>query len=241
MALLNYTQGMKAILLDIEGTTTPIVFVHDVLFPFAKARIGKFVETHFDALRNEIEQIVDERAHDEKYTVPVDPREPGSVSTYLEFLIDNDRKSTPLKTIQGKIWEAGYESGELVSPVFADVPSAFRRWKDAGITIAIYSSGSVLAQKLLFRHTDHGDLTPFISNYFDTTTGGKREAESYAKIASELGFDPEGILFCSDIPEELDAAQASGMSTALVVRPGNATAAEDAVSDRVVTTFDDIG
>ena len=230
---------MKAILLDIEGTTTPIVFVHDVLFPFAKARIGKFVETHFDALRNEIEQIVDERAHDEKYTVPVDPREPGSVSTYLEFLIDNDRKSTPLKTIQGKIWEAGYESGELESPVFADVPSAFRRWKDAGITIAIYSSGSVLAQQLLFRHTDQGDLTPFISAYFDTNVGGKRDAESYAKIAGELGFDPRQIVFCSDVPAELDAAQASGMSTALAVRPGNAVV-EDAGGNRVVTTFDDM-
>ena len=233
-------QRIKAILLDIEGTTTPIQFVHDRLFPFAKARIGKFVETHFDALRNEIEQLVDESAQEEKYTVPVDPLEPGSVTAYLEFLIDNDRKSTPLKTIQGKIWESGYESGELVSPVFADVPGAFRRWRDAGVTIAIYSSGSILAQKLLFRYTDHGDLTQFISNYFDTTTGGKREAESYGKIAGDLGVDPREIVFCSDVPAELDAAQAGGMSTALVVRPGNAPV-DNAEGYRIVTTFDDIG
>lgn len=230
---------MKAILLDIEGTTTPIAFVHDVLFPFAKVRIGKFVETHFDALRNEIEQIVDESATDNTYTVPVDPTEPGSVSAYLEFLIDSDRKSTPLKTIQGKIWEAGYISGELMSPVFADVPGAFSRWKDAGTTIAIYSSGSVLAQQLLFRHTDHGDLTPFISAYFDTNVGGKRDAESYANIARDLEFHPREIVFCSDVPAELDAADASGLLTALVVRPGNAPV-EDAGSRRVVTTFDDL-
>ena len=125
------------------------------------------------------------------------------------------------------------------SLVFDDVPVAFRRWKDAGLTIAIYSSGSVLAQQLLFRHTDHGDLTPYISNYFDTTTGGKREATSYAKIASELGFDPPDIMFCSDIPEELDAANASGLLTTLVVRPGNA-AVEDAGSYRVVENFDEL-
>ena len=226
---------MKAILLDIEGTTTPIAFVHDVLFPFAKARIGKFVETHFDALRTEIEQLVDESARDEKYTVPVDPSEPGSVSTYLEYLIDNDRKSTPLKTIQGRIWQEGYDSGELLSTVFDDVRPALERWREAGVVIAIYSSGSVLAQRLLFGHTDHGDLTPYISNYFDTTTGGKREAESYAKIARELGFDPHEIVFCSDIPEELDAANLSGLATTLVVRPGNA--AVDASCHRVVESF----
>ena len=230
---------MKAILLDIEGTTTPIEFVLDVLFPFSKARIGKFVETHFDALRTEIDLLVDESAKDEKYTVPVDPLEPGSVTAYLEFLIDDNRKSLPLKTIQGRIWEQGYESGELRSPVFDDVPVAFRRWKDAGITIAIYSSGSVLAQQLLFRHTDHGDLTPYISNYFDTTTGGKRDASSYAKIASELGFDPLEIMFCSDIPEELNAADGSRLLTTLTVRPGNAPV-DDAGNRRVVTTFDDL-
>jgi len=227
---------MKATLLDIEGTTTPIDFVLDVLFPFARARIGKYVETHFGGLRPEIEQLAEESAKDETYTLPLDPTEPGSVSTYLEYLIDENRKSTPLKSIQGKIWQEGYESGELVSPVFNDVPLAFERWSASDIVIAIYSSGSVLAQQLLFRHTDHGDLTPYISNYFDTTTGGKRDPESYAKIAGELGFDPREIVFCSDVPAELDAAHAMGMATALVVRPGNAVV-EDAGNYRMVTTF----
>jgi len=230
---------MKAILLDIEGTTSPITFVHDILFPYAKAHIGKFVETHFGALRHEIEQLVSESAGDDTYTVPVDPTEPGSISAYLEHLIGVDRKSKPLKSIQGMIWQAGYESGELISSIFEDVPRAFRRWRDAGVTIAIYSSGSVLAQKLLFRYTDHGDLTPFISNYFDTTTGGKREAASYSKIASDLGLEPAEIVFCSDVPAELDAAGASGLLTTLVVRPGNTTV-EDAGNRRVLTTFDDL-
>src|SRR4030095_15581835 len=132
---------MKAILLDIEGTTTPIDFVLETLFPYSRVRIGRYVETHFDALGNEIGQLVNESAKDESYTVPVDPREPGSVSAYLEHLIDDNRKSTPLKSIQGIIWKEGYESGELTSIVFDDVPRAFERWKAAGKTIAIFSSG----------------------------------------------------------------------------------------------------
>jgi len=230
---------MKATLLDIEGTTTPIDFVLDVLFPFAKARIGKYVETHFGGLRPEIEQLVEESAKDETYTLPLDPTEPGSVAAYLDHLIDENRKSTPLKSIQGKIWQEGYESGELVSPVFNDVPLAFERWSASDIVIAIYSSGSVLAQQLLFRHTDHGDLTPYISNYFDTTTGGKRDAESYEKIAIELGFEPSDVLFCSDIPAELDAARVAGLQTALVVREGNEPV-DNPQTYRMVRRFDEL-
>ena len=231
---------MKAILLDIEGTTTPITFVHDTLFPYAKTHVGKFVETHFDALKHEIEQLVDESAHDSTYTVPVDPTEPGSVTTYLEHLIEVDRKSTPLKSIQGKIWEAGYESGKLISVVFDDVQAAFERWHQAGRTIAIYSSGSLLAQQLLFRHTNYGDLTPFISNYFDRTVGAKREAESYAKIATELGSDPADVTFCSDVPEELDAARDAGVHTVLVIRDGKA-AVENRDRFRTIKSFDELG
>lgn len=217
---------MKAILLDIEGTTTPIDFVHETLFPFAKERVGKFVEMHFGELAAEIAQLVDESSHDQSYTVPVDPTEPGFVSAYLEHLIDEDRKSTPLKSIQGKVWQEGYESGELKSVVFDDVPPAFKRWHDAGKTVAIYSSGSILAQQLLFRYTNHGDLTPFISDYFDTHIGAKRETESYRKIAVELGVEPGEVLFVSDIVTELDGATASGMKTALSVRAGNASVTE---------------
>jgi enolase-phosphatase E1 len=213
---------MKAILLDIEGTTTPIDFVHKVLFPYAKERAGKYVEMHFGKLSDEIAQLVDESARDDTYTVPVDPTEPGSVSAYLEHLISVDRKSTPLKSIQGSIWKEGYESGELKSIVYDDVPAAFERWTADGKTIAIYSSGSVLAQKLLFGYTGHGDLTPFISANFDTHIGHKREAASYEAIARELDQNAEDILFLSDIPEELAAASDAGYQTRLVVRPGNA-------------------
>ena len=229
----------KAILLDIEGTTTPIEYVHDVLFPFAKRKMPGYVAAHFDALSDEIEQLRLEHQKDLGYTDDFDPSSANSVAKYLAFLIDADRKSTPLKSIQGEIWKLGYDSRELVSKVFDDVPRAFERWRSEGKVVAIYSSGSVLAQQLLFRNTDHGDLTTYISNYFDTTTGAKREAESYKKIVSELGFPPQEIVFCSDIPEELDAAKAAGLLTALVVRPGNAPV-EDAEGYRVVIDFDQL-
>lgn len=230
---------MKTILLDIEGTTTPIDFVLETLFPFSKQRVGKYVETHFGSLATEIKQLVEESSDDSTYTIPVDPTEPGSVSSYLEYLIDENRKSTPLKSIQGTIWQEGYKSGELISRVFDDVPWALERWKSAGTSIAIFSSGSVLAQQLLFRYTDHGDLTPFISNYFDTNVGAKRDAESYDEIATALNIDSNEVLFCSDITQELDAARTGGMLTALVVRPGNAPV-EDAGSHRIVTNFEDL-
>ena len=229
---------IRAILLDIEGTTTPIDFVHKVLFPYAKERVGKYVVTHFGKLADEISQLVDESAHDETYTIPVDPTEPGSVAAYLEHLITVDRKSTPLKSIQGNVWKEGYESGELQSTVYADVPRALERWTQAGRTIAIYSSGSVLAQKLLFGYTDHGDLTPYISANFDTNVGQKREADSYRSIAAELGFDASELLFVSDIAAELDAAQAAGLQTALVVRPGNEV--QNTSNHRSIDSFDEI-
>jgi len=230
---------MKVILLDIEGTTTPIDFVHKVLFPFAKERIGKYVEQHFDKLSNEIAQLVDESSHDETYTVPVDPTEPGSIAAYLEHLIDIDRKSTPLKSIQGNVWKEGYEASELKSIVYEDVPPAFERWANEGRKIAIYSSGSILAQRLLFRYTNHGDLTPFLSHYFDTTTGGKREAESYRRIGEAIGPNIEEVLFVSDIPAELDAARAAGLSTLLSLRPGNAEVDKD-TSHRTISSFAEI-
>jgi len=229
----------KAILLDIEGTTTPIDFVHKTLFPFAKQHMGRYVAEHFDRLRPEIIAAADEHAHDREYTLPLDPTEPGSVTAYLEFLLDRDRKSTPLKSIQGMIWKEGYESGELVSRVFDDVPGAFERWKSDGKTIAIYSSGSALAQQLIFRHSDHGDLSEFIDNYFDTTVGRKREPESYRNIASELGLDTSDVLFVSDVTQELDAARSEGIQTVLSVRPGNAEIDGDP-NHRVISSFDEL-
>jgi len=217
---------MKAILLDIEGTTTPIDFVHKTLFPFARERVADYVRDHLNELQLEIAQLTDERLNEPRFSAPFRVDSPDSIAAFLKFLIDDDRKSTPLKSIQGKIWQAGYKSGELRSVVFDDVPAAFERWEEDGTTLAIYSSGSVLAQKLLFQHTNHGDLTPYISHYFDTNTGGKRDAASYSKIAGQLELDPAKVLFVSDITAELDAARPAGMQTALSIRPGNAAVPE---------------
>jgi enolase-phosphatase E1 len=212
---------IKAILLDIEGTTTPIDFVHETLFPYSKQRISQFVERHFSELQKEVSELVDESLHDESFTGSVNGSDPRSVSAYLEHLIDSDRKSTPLKALQGMIWKEGYESGELKSIVFDDVRPAFERWTSDGKKIAIFSSGSVLAQQLLFRYTNHGDLTPFISAYFDTTTGPKRNAESYLKIASDLNTNPDHMFFISDDAGEISAATVARLPSALCIRPGN--------------------
>ena len=217
---------IEAILLDIEGTTTPIDFVHKTLFPYARERMFDFVQEHFGALHNEIEQLHREYQQDLAHgNAPphFDDKSPETVAAYLRFLIDTDRKSSPLKSIQGKIWQSGYELGALKSVMFEDVPNAFDRWYEKGIIIAIYSSGSVLAQKLIFKYSNYGDLTRYISNYFDTAVGHKRETESYQKIAATPGFPPvENFLFISDIVGELDAAKSVGFQTLLAVREGNA-------------------
>jgi enolase-phosphatase E1 len=233
---------MKAILLDIEGTTVPIDFVHKRLFPFAKGKISEFVAQHFAEIKPEIEQLRAEyRADFTNQIYGRDFREdaPESIANYLKFLIDVDRKSTPLKALQGKIWQQGYESGELESEMFADVPAAFERWKEEGKKIAIFSSGSVLAQKLIFKYSNFGDLSAFLAAYFDTTAGAKKEAESYRRIAENLGFEAREILFVSDILAELDAARDAGMQTALSIRTGNGQITED-FTHRSVTSFDEI-
>lgn len=236
----------EAILLDIEGTTTPIDFVHRTLFPFAFERIGEYLERSFDSIQIELAELRAEHARDSGGGLDAPPLDEAtrekaikSLTGYLQFLIEIDRKSTPLKSLQGKIWQQGYESGELVSEVFDDVPAAFERWKNHGKTIAIYSSGSVLAQKLLFKYSNHGDLTAFISGYFDTRAGHKREAESYRKIASTPSFPHvENFLFISDIEAELDAAREAGMQTLLVVRAGNAPLAENS-KHQTIHSFDE--
>lgn len=233
---------IKAILLDIEGTTTPIDFVHKRLFPFAKVKISEYVETHFDEIKAEIEQLEAEYHKDfqnQIYGRKFSADSPESVANYLKFLIEVDRKSTPLKALQGKIWEKGYESGELQSELFADVPAAFERWKSQNKTIAIFSSGSRLAQKLIFKYSNFGDLSAFLSNYFDTATGAKREAESYEKIARELGFKPEEILFVSDVAAELAAAREAGFKTVLSIREGNGVVRAPIDHD-AVASFNDL-
>lgn len=229
----------KTILLDIEGTTTPIDFVHQILFPFAKKRIGGYVEANFRQITEQISLLETEYSDETAYGVPFDANSPRSVSDYLNYLIDVDRKSTPLKTIQGSIWQQGYEADELKSEVYDDVPPAFERWQNEGRTIAMYSSGSALAQKLLFKHTNYGNLTPYISNYFDTNIGGKRDVKSYLAIAELLKLPPAEILFVSDIPAELTAAQDAGLLPVLSVRPGN-TPVDKSEDWRPITSFDQI-
>ena len=232
---------MKVILLDIEGTTTPIDFVHKTLFPFARNQMREFVRSNIFEIQDEVAQLRAEHAEDYTnglYLEIFDEGEDDSVSAYLQFLIDVDRKSTPLKLIQGKIWQNGYESGELASEIFEDVPKALKHWKEQGKTIAIYSSGSVLAQKLIFKYSNQGDLTSFIDRYFDTKVGHKREGESYASIASALNLAPENILFISDVVEELAAGESAGFQTLLSVRPGNLPVSSNS-GHRIIHTFDE--
>jgi enolase-phosphatase E1 len=228
---MNFLQDVRAILLDIEGTTTPIAFVHDVLFGYAREHVREFLAENPDA--EEIALLREEHALD----VKEGRNPPPLVAEYVEWLIKLDRKSTGLKSLQGKIWRKGYEEGSLKSQVFADVAPAFARWRERGLRIAIFSSGSVLAQQLLFAHTEAGDLTPFIESYFDTKVGKKGDAESYRRIAEAMGFSPRDILFVSDVVVELEAAAEAGMKTLLSIRPGNTPQPQRYIS---ISTFDSI-
>ncbi|HKR13493.1 MAG TPA: acireductone synthase [Pyrinomonadaceae bacterium] len=210
----------KAILLDIEGTTTPIAFVHDVLFTYAREHVRDYLVQHANEIDSDITQLREEHARDTEDPPPL-TNDIESITTYVNWLIDRDRKSTGLKSLQGKIWRAGYKAGTLKSQVFDDVRPAFERWHSKGLRISIFSSGSVLAQQLLFAHTETGDLTSFIGAYFDTTVGAKGDAESYRRIASNLNLSAEEILFISDVVTELEAAREAGMQTRLSLRPGN--------------------
>ena len=199
------TENPKAILLDIEGTTSSISFVADTLFPFARKHLANYVAAH----RETVAPILAE--------VPGD----DPVATLLEWM-DEDRKATPLKTVQGMIWAVGYANGDLDGHVYPDTPVAMRRWRSMGIDIHIYSSGSIEAQKLIFGNSLAGNLTPLIGRYFDTTTGPKREADSYTKIADALDFAPSQILFVSDVAGEVDAAREAGLRAVLIDRDGGA-------------------
>jgi enolase-phosphatase E1 len=204
---------IRAILTDIEGTTSSLSFVKDVLFPYARAQLPDYVRAHASepAVRAELEavsQIVG-RALDNDAAI-----------AQLIAWIDEDRKITPLKTLQGYIWQAGYARGDFQGHVYEDAVRQLRAWKAKGLRLFIFSSGSVQAQKLLFGHTTWGDLTPLFSGYYDTTIGSKRERESYQRIAQAIGTAPGEILFLSDIREELDAAHAAGMQTGWLVRDG---------------------
>jgi enolase-phosphatase E1 len=227
LAARSVERSTQAILLDIEGTTTPIDFVYRTLFPYARARLEQFLRQHGDepAVRDDLEAL--RAQHRSDASEHLDPpswmddspdRDRASAATYGLWLMDRDSKCSALKSLQGKIWQNGYRMGELRGEVYPDVPPALARWSQEGKLICIYSSGSVLAQKLLFGSTAAGDLTRFFHAHFDTAVGPKQAPQSYSQIARTLAIDPPSILFISDVAKELDAARVAGMRTALCLR-----------------------
>ncbi len=218
--------GIDFILTDIEGTTTSVSFVYETLFPYFRENISKLKELqHLPEVKEAFEQVV-KLAKEEGKNISGT----AEIIEMLEAWSAEDKKITPLKTLQGVLWDEGYRSGEIRGHVYADVPAALENWKQAGKKLGVFSSGSVAAQKLIFGFSEKGDLSPYFSAFFDTNTGGKRETETYSKIARELQILAEKILFLSDISEELEAADKAGYQTIQLVREGNTANWKETVS-----------
>jgi len=242
------SREIRGILLDIEGTTTPISFVHDVLFSYAREHVRDYLATHFAEaeVKTDVAGLRDEHAVDVEQGLQPPPLTNetldsaiDSLTKYIHWLIDRDRKSGPLKSLQGRIWKDGYLDGSLKAQVYADVTPALSRWQQAGLTINMFSSGSKLAQQLLFSHTERGDLTKFIDKYFDTTIGPKMDSSSYQRIAAALELAEREILFVSDALPELDAARTAGMETRWCVR-SNGEGPESAPNHQIIRSFDEL-
>lgn len=214
---------IRVVLTDIEGTTSSISFVKDVLFPYARERMAEFVDSHQD--EPEVRQALDDVDNAVGRLLT-----PDEAAAQLVAWIDADRKITPLKALQGLIWEEGYEQGDFHGHMYRDAVEQLRRWHAAGINLYVYSSGSVHAQKLLFGHTDYGDLRPLFSGYFDTRVGAKGAATSYREIQRQIGLPAAEILFLSDIAAELDAARSAGMQTTQLVRDATVERADHPVA-----------
>ena len=247
LPFLRKNSSIHCLLLDVEGTTSSVEFVYKTLFPFASAHVESYLHRH--SAEPEVRRLLSELRTEQAADAAKDPQigvwmrgtaeeEIVTAVQYVRHLIAMDRKTTPLKTLQGKIWEEGFRRGELLGDVYEDVPLAFARWHAERKRIAIFSSGSVQAQRLLFGHSKAGDLTKYIEAYFDTTTGPKREAASYRAIAKSLEADAANALFVSDVEAELDAAREAGMQTALMLRPGTARPA--AAKHRCIESFDEL-
>jgi len=205
---------IKAILTDIEGTTSAVSFVFDVLFPYAARHLPGFVSEHAaePAVAEQVEAVRHESGEPEASVERV-------VAILLEWIAE-DRKATPLKALQGMVWEQGYRAGQLKGHVYPDAVEALRRWHAEGYRLYVYSSGSIQAQKLIFGCSEAGDLSPLFSGYFDTTSGPKREAGSYRRIVEAIGLPAEEVLFLSDVVQELDAAREAGLPTIGLAREG---------------------
>jgi enolase-phosphatase E1 len=216
----------KLYLLDVEGTVAPLTLTSEVLFPYARAHLADFLKQNLATsdIQADLRLLAEENRAEQSQVSPtygIEIRNELHARSYLLWLMDHDRKSTALKSIQGKIWRSGFESGELKGTLFGDVTTAFKRWSQ-GARVAIYSSGSTEAQQLLFRYSTHGDLTPLVAGYFDTRTGAKGDPASYAAIARAMHVEPAEVLFFSDAVRELDSARGAGCQTRLVLRPSNA-------------------
>jgi len=238
-------QTIRGILLDIEGTTSSVSFVYDVMFPYVRKHLSAYLQQNWaeDHLAPVLEQIAKDAGADSWRDWTAQDASPedrqAKVEGEIARLMDSDIKATGLKTLQGMIWKSGFDSGELVADLFPDVPPALARWKAEGFDIRIYSSGSIAAQKLFFSHTHQGDLLPYFSGHYDTTIGSKKEATSFRRIAEDFALPPSEILFVSDLIPELDAAREAGMATRLSSRPGNHPI-ESENGHTAITSFDQI-
>ena len=223
---------MKFILMDIEGTTTSLSFVKDILFPYSENKMPDFIK-NIDLLDNSedsniskeqissIKNILNnlKKEFSEKNNILLENVLIDDISNMLVNFIKKDVKNPFLKELQGYLWEYGYKNNDFKGHIYSDVFLAFEKWKKLGITLGIYSSGSIFAQKLLFKYSDYGDLTPYLTYHFDLSTGGKKEKLSYEKISKEIGLNPNEILFLSDVFEELDSAHQAGFKVCQILRP----------------------
>lgn len=221
---------IKAIITDIEGTTSSLSFVKDCLFPYARAHVGEFCRANFE------NETVQKLLADVNVEVGAELDLEQAINQLIQW-IDDDQKITPLKSLQGLIWESGYQRGELIGHLYPDAIRNLQNWKAEGFDLYVYSSGSIYAQKLLFAHTEVGDLTPLFSGYFDTHIGAKQDSNSYENIVAHIGLPAEQLLFLSDIEGELNAAQTAGLQTIWLTRDD---APQTEASHQQVRDFDEI-
>ena len=221
---------IKAIVTDIEGTTSSISFVKEVLFPYAARQLPAFLETHWDKPEVQAQLRAAEQESGQSLGSP------ATANALFQQWISEDRKATPLKALQGMIWKAGYQNGDYTAHLYPDTAAALRAWKQQGLDLYVYSSGSIAAQQLFFGYSDAGDLTGLLSGYFDTTSGHKQEVDSYRTIQQAIGLPAEQLLFLSDIEAELDAAAEAGFQTIRLDREGS----QGESRHRVVSSFEEI-
>ncbi|XP_071795350.1 enolase-phosphatase E1-like [Asterias amurensis] len=240
--VLDLLEGVEVIVLDIEGTTTPISFVKDILFGYVREHLEEYLEENWEKTecQDDVKALRDQTLLDKDLegavAIPEEAPEVSSSSSVRKAVVDNirwlmakDRKVTALKQFQGHMWRSGYQEKKVVGELFSDVLPVIKHWASEEKKIYIYSSGSVEAQKLLFGHTEHGSLLKYFSGYFDTKIGAKVEKESYQKIAEEVECDPSKILFLTDVTREATSAHQAGFKTAIVVRDGNAPLTEEEI------------